>query len=483
MASPVRRVVSSANFLMTLALLGMLFILVNFVASRRYARWELTAVKITDLSNQTIQTLRSLDTPVSVIVFYQPGSGLYELIRDLLDAYARNTDKLKVEYVDPDQDVARAQQLVKQFDISVTDPSSLNLVIFALGTRNKRLSDPDLAEYDYKMGMGGEPRVKAFKGEDAFTSAIISVTRGTKPLAWFTSGHGEKSLESEDQLGLSNLQTALAQQDIKAETVTLLERTDIPSEVQLVIVAGPARRFTGPELQLLETYIERGGKLLLLLDPLDDSGLPEWLIRFGIAAGNDIVVDPARQLPLVSAANLFVTEYTLHPIVQKMKTLATLFPLARSVRPVAPAPEGMTVTPLAVTSADGWGESQTSVEKFEYNEGQDLKGPVSIAVAAERAIPAKGESPAAKARMVAVGDSEFIVNAQLSNLANRDFLLGTVYWLIEEEQLIGIGPKALNAIKLNLTNQQMTGVFWFSFLAMPLLCGLLGAAMWWWRRT
>ena len=205
MATPVRRIVASANFLISLALLGVLFILVNFVASRRYARWELTAVKISALSDQTVQALQSLQEPVSVVVFYQPGSGLYELIRDLLDAYARRTDKLKIEYVDPEQDIARARQLIKQFEIDVKDPSSLNLVIFASGARNKRLSDPDLAEYDYTGALGGEPRVKSFKGEDAFTSAIISVTRGTKPLAWFTSGHGEKSVEDQGQLGLSAL--------------------------------------------------------------------------------------------------------------------------------------------------------------------------------------------------------------------------------------------------------------------------------------
>ena len=61
--------------------------------------------------------------------------------------------------------------------------------------------------------------------------------------------------------------------------------------------------------------------------------------------------------------------------------------------------------------------------------------------------------------------------------------MGAVYWLIEQEQLIGIGPKPLNTVKLNLTGGQLTGVFWFSFLAMPLVCGMLGALMWWTRRT
>jgi len=170
-----------------------------------------------------------------------------------------------------------------------------------------------------------------------------------------------------------------------------------------------------------------------------------------------------------------VTTYTEHPIVRKMKTLVTLFPLARSVRPASPAPEGFTVNGLALTTSAGWGETTTSSETFQFNEGQDLKGPVPIAAASERNAPAR-------TRLVVIGDSDFAINAQLGNVGNQDFLLGAVHWLIEQEQLIGIGPKALDAIRLHLTGGQLTGVFWFSFLALPMGCALLGVGMWFLRR-
>ena len=481
-----RFILSSANFLVAVALLGVLFIMVNFIASRRYARHDFSRQQMTALSEQTLHTLSSLTEPVSVVVFYQPTSRLYELIHDLLDEYARRSPKVQVEYVDPQQDVARARQLVKTFDIKVDpdDPNSMNYVIFQVGTRHKRLSDSDLAEYDFtSMSLGGQPRVKTFRAEDAFTSAMISVTRPVTLRVWFTSGHDEKLLEDEELTGLSEVRKALTQQDMTVETVTLLERAEIPADVKLVVIAGPTRRFTEQEIGLLQQYLERGGKVLALLDPLDETGLEAWLAKWGVVVGRDIVVDPARQLPFVSAANLFVTEYTIHPLVEKMKTLATLFPLARSVRPAQTLPEGMAVTALALTSAKGWGETQTAVNTFEFNESQDLKGPVSIAVAAERTISAPDGKSSAKARLVVIGDSDFAINAQLPNAGNRDFLLGAVYWLTEQEQLIGIGPKPLNTVKLNLTGQQLTGVGWFSFLALPLACGLLGALMWWTRRT
>jgi len=84
--------------------------------------------------------------------------------------------------------------------------------------------------------------------------------------------------------------------------------------------------------------------------------------------------------------------------------------------------------------------------------------------------------------LVVIGDSEFLIDAQLSNVGNRDFLLGAVYWLMEQEHRIGIGPKTIETLKLNLTGKQLSNILWFSLLAMPLLCGALGVGVWWLRR-
>lgn len=473
-----RRLLASGNFLLTVMLLGVLFIMGNYLSSRHYARWDLTRQQFTALSDQTRQTLTQLEEPLSIIVFYQVNNRLYPLIKDLLAEYERLSPKVQVEYVDPEQDIARARQLVTEFQIDVNSPDAFHLVIFKSGTRHKYISDTDLADYDYAaMAMGGEPRVKAFKGEAAFTSAILGVTQAEQPLLWFTTGHGEKSTAASDTTGLSELKRTLEQQNMRIEEVNLLQRTDVPSDVKLIVIVGATRRFTEQELALLQGALEHGGRLLALIDPLTDTGLDGLLERWGIALGLDIVVDPARQLPFVSAANLFVTDYTQHPITEKMKTLMTLFPLARSVRPVEPAPEGITVTSLALTSNSGWGETKTSVSAFQFNEGEDLKGPVPIAAAAERA----GEG-SARTRLVVIGDSDFLIDAQLNNVGNRDFLLGAVFWLMEQEQRIGIGPKTIEALKLNLTGKQLANILWLSLLGLPLLCGLLGVGMWWRRR-
>jgi len=458
------------NLAATLLLLGILFLFVNFIASRRYVRADLTKTKITALSDKTVQVLKGLTAPLTITVFYQPTHRLYPLVKDLLEEYEQRSPQLRVEYVDPEQDIARAKQLAQQFEID-----RINLVVFQAGTRHKYLSDTDLAEYDYaQMAFGGQPSLKSFRGEDAFTSAILNVTQTRQPLIWVTIGHGEKALDNAEPDGASDFKKFLERDNMRVEPVTLLEKTEISQSVGAVVILGPSRRFHDQELALLQTYLERGGRMLALIDPLQDTGLDGLLGRWGVELGNDIVVDPARQLPFISAANLFVTTYTQHPVVEKMQTLMTLFPLARSVRPAKDLKD-LSATSLAMTSPQGWGETETGATEFQYAEGTDLKGPVSIATAVET-------SASPPTRLVVIGDSDFAVNGQLGNVGNLDLALGAFHWLVEQEQLIGIGPKPLESIRLNLTGSQLRGIFWFSFAGFPALMGLVGAGVWWRRR-
>ncbi len=467
-----KKLFASLNFVAMLILLGVLFILVNYVSSRRFARIELTKQQFGQISEQTEKALDSLDQPVEIILFYQPGHQLYEPIKDLLEAYARRSPKIRVEYLDPDQDRARAQQIIQEMKID-----SLNLVIFKSGSRHKYLPETELAEFDYaSLQLGQPPQLKGFKAESAFTSAIRNVTQAEQPVIWVVTGHGEKEMDSPEPVGLSEFKRTLEQQNMSLQSITLLDKTQIAPDIKLLVVAGPTRRFTDAEISLVEKYLDNGGRLLALLDPLVETGLEALLERWGVTLGNDIVVDPTRQLPFVSAANLFVVEYLEHPIVASMRTLATLFPLARSVRPKTPAPEGVTVSRLAETSQQGWGETTTDSEAFQYDSETDTQGPVSIAVAVESAQPRK-------TRIVVVGDSEFAINAQVGSAGNRDLLSGAANWLVDQEVMIGIGPKPIETIKLQLTEDQVRGLMYFSFAALPLACLGLGLATWWLRRT
>ncbi len=73
--------------------------------------------------------------------------------------------------------------------------------------------------------------------------------------------------------------------------------------------------------------------------------------------------------------------------------------------------------------------------------------------------------------------------ATITNVGNQDMFLSAMYWLLEQEELIGIGPKPVESIRLSLTANELHNIFWFSFLVMPLACAMMGGGMWWIRRT
>ena len=79
--------------------LGILVAL-NYLASRRNHRWDLTAGKQFSVADQTRNILQKLDAPVKVLVFDKASN--FDTFRDRLDEYEYLSNrKLTVEYIDP----------------------------------------------------------------------------------------------------------------------------------------------------------------------------------------------------------------------------------------------------------------------------------------------------------------------------------------------------------------------------------------------
>jgi ABC-type uncharacterized transport system involved in gliding motility auxiliary subunit len=267
-------------------------------------------------------------------------------------------------------------------------------------------------------------------------------------------------------------------------------------------VAGPKTDFFPPEIEALEAYLEKAGKLLLALDPPDKSGGPtpsllalarEW----GMEVGNDLVVDASGMGRLIGtdASVPVVASYGTHPITERF-SFVTAFPLARSVTPVEGGVNGRTAQPFAQTSPQSWSEAdvkgllagggQVSLDE----ETGDKKGPVTIAAAASapsKATTAPGESnpldpeaPQPEARVAVIGDSDFAANAGLGIQGNRDLFMNTVGWLSQQENLIAIRARDPQDRRITLTATQQNNIVWLSLLIIP--AGVFGTGVYAWTR-
>jgi len=446
---------------------------VNYLSFRHYKRWDVTQTQMHTLSDKTEKLLQSLKKPVRITAFYQPTHPLYKKVKDLLKEFAdKGGEKLQIEFIDPDKDLARAQILAQKYKVDV-----LNTLVLSQNEKTKQISASKLAEYE-KTGqaLGESPKLKFFKAEEALFNALLEITQEKQSKVYFLTGHGEKDSQSSSQEGSATLKRFLDQNNILSDTLILLGKQNIPADADLLILAGPTKKVTQNEIKLLQKYINEGGKVWLLLDPLAESGMTPFLDSIGVFSENKVVVDPSSGLPYISAANLFISQYTPHPIVKSMKGVATLFVLTRPVKPAAVPAKDWAVFPLAFTSPQGWGESKIINPVYEYNEGEDLLGPVSVGVAVQ---PKKGAS--VKGRVVVLGDSEFITNTQLQNVGNRDLVYNVIQWLLKEEEFVSVAPKKGDSIELHLNQDEASRLFWISMVWIPFM-GLSFGGILWWRR-
>ena len=488
-----------AGVLLVAALVGF----ANYFGAKYYHRFDWTRDEIYSLSEKSLGVLDGLDRDVEVVIFMRPESQLYGPVRELLARYEARTPRVLVRAVDPEKNLVAAQQLVDKYQVR-----NLNVVVFDSGDDRRVIEEADLAEYDYSgLQFGAAPELTGFRGEERFTGALLELAEARKPRILFTTGHGELSLDDYSARGLSSAQELLGRENLDMQPWATLGASEVPAGTDLVVIAGPTSGFVAPELALLSKYLDAGGRLLLLLDPalgerdgLIDLGLTDWLAGYGVRLGADIVVDPANPLPFFGAETIFVQATGEHPVVRSLAQarVPVILPLARSVG-AEEAAAGVEVTTLLATSAEGWGERDLArLDAVERGPG-DLPGPVPVAVAvatakkgtphaADDLLTPDGEAEAGTAedgagwRLVVIGDSDFATNGHLASVGNPTLLANAMNWLVERPQLLGIGPKRPEQVRLSLTTGQLRAVTLWVLLGLPGLAVAAGVWMHFRRR-
>lgn len=483
-AGRMRRLRYGGNAVVAALAFAGLVVVANLAAATRYARWDWTGSHLYALSDKTTKILKGLTTDVDATVLIQPGREPYDDVHALLQSYGALTSRLKIEFLDPDRQPARVDQLLKKFGIDARGDTTA--VVFSSGDRHKHVALMDLVEYDYaNAAMGGEPRIKSFKGEMAFTSAIMSVSESRQRGICFLKGHDEVSQDDPGPRGLSRLVEALERENFKIETTDTLGRGPLPAGCDILVIAGPTRTFTPPEASALASYIDSGGHLLALLDPpfsregiLTPLGIEKVFLDRGIAIGDDIVLDPGQRLQFGSAETFAANDFPSHVITKGLEGSFIVVGLARSVAPIQPPPQGWTLAPLARTTGAGWAERNLAhLQEGVRKDPEDTAGPVVFAVTAEKKLEGN-----ANARIVAIGDSDLAQNQVVGLSANLDFLINAVAWLVSSEQQIGISPREPEQVRLAMTGRQQWLVGVVTFLGLPGATVLFGILVWMFRR-
>lgn len=440
---------------LTLSVIGII-VLVNYLGSRYQWRFDLTEAKTFTISEQSKKILDSLDGPVTITAYYQDNNPSRQQVKDLLSNYEYASKQLKISFVDPDKQPALAQQHgIERYGTT----------IFQKGDRTEK--------------------VTSFSEQD-FTSALIKLVKNKETKVYFVEGHGELSLEEFGDKGISRIKDALGKDHYQTEALSLPAKQEVPADADVVVIAGPQHPYAAKEVELLDTYLKKGGKLLVMVSPGVNAGLDGLLTTYGISFGNDLVIDPVSRA-WTDLATPAVTRYRWHEITKSLNGVTTFFPRSRSVSLAENQPDGQLGSVLAETTAAGWGETDLANPDVAFDAGKDKQGPVGLGVAVSKDAAEGPKSPDAdkpvQTRLVVFGNAAFVSNGVLNQAAaNADLALNAINWLAQEEALIAIRPKPPQQRTITLTNQQMGTIFTGVVAGLPLAMLALGTFIWYRRR-
>ncbi|RCJ25672.1 ABC transporter [Nostoc sp. ATCC 43529] len=481
----------------TLAVLTILG-LINFLGTRYHLRADLTETQLFTLAPQSRELVKALPQPVKIWVF-DINQNPQDL--QLLENYRRQSSKFNFEYVDPQARPGVAEKIgAKDYGEVYLEYGDKRELVQTLN-QNERLSEIRL------------------------TSRLQKLTSSTSTKIYLLQGHGESQL-SPAKGAISQAIEGLKDKNYITEPLSLVENSKVPQDAAVVIVSSPKRGLFEAEVKALQEYLNRGGNLLLMIDPNTDPKLDSLLKEWGVRLDNRLAVDVSSEnvVGLGPAAPL-VTEYGQHPITKDFRNDISFYPIARPLE-ITSVP-GIEATPLLRTKQYplSWAESDLESDKLEFNPDKDLRGPLILGVALTRKQTPKSTSPTptptplpspttqnktsptptplpspttqnktsptspspssqtpTESRLVVFGNSNFATDGLFDRQLNGDVFLNSVTWLNQQDkQPLSIRPKEPKNRRITLTSTQANVLTLSSLLLLP-LSGFAAAVILWWKR-
>jgi ABC-type uncharacterized transport system involved in gliding motility auxiliary subunit len=466
---------------------------IQFITVRNPKRWDLTKIgehTLAPQSTQVVQTFKDRNLPVHVLGFYETRStAAMEAARDLLDRYRDVDANFTYSFIDPDIERATAHK----YKID-----SYPTLVLKAGDREERIENAT---------------------EENITNALGRLLKTEVKKVYFLKGHGELSPNSPEQDGMSVAREHIEKQNYKTAELVLLQTPDVPEDATVLVIAGAKMDPLESEFEAIRRFLDRGGSLMVLLNPFETPKLTELLTTFGFETKNDIVVDRMSRALGGDYLMPVITQYNEFPITKGFR-LASFFPEVRSVRvPKKPVPR-VVAEELALSSPFSWtiSEDQLKSGNANFDPQKGEKGPIPVMAVAtytnysslntseeskgeespdraeakesgsQRASdesPKTAEKPRSvpvKARIATFGSAQIAANKFYNLSGNRDLFMNTVSWLAADENLIAIRPKERWGQPLVLTVGESWAVMLIPVVLAPLAWIVAGLIVYVYRR-
>jgi ABC-type uncharacterized transport system involved in gliding motility auxiliary subunit len=455
---------SAISVLLVLGILTAIALLANW----HPWRLDTTRRQTQSLSPVSKDLLKKVTQPLTMTIFLPEAARERPQAKATVELYHYHNPKVSYQFVDPERQPLRARQAGYRFPGNV------------------------LLTYQGRHQMADQP------DENAITNALRKVLQVQQKKVYFLTGHGERDLNDPKPGGFQVAKKALENEGYQVKTLNLLTQ-GLPQDATVIIVAGPKKPLMSTEVATLKSYLEKGGRLVVMLEAFDDAGLKGFLGSYGIGLDNGLILDVnqvSRSLG-VSAVMPLVSQYGPSKITRDFKNIVTIYPMARPLW-LKKDIKGVSLLALATTMSTSYekmGKEWIKANQAAFNAKTDKKGPFTVAAQAGIELaPAQGEKHKAGAKggeaaapqekqpktyMVVFGDVEFAANSFFNLFGNGDLFLNTTNFLAQAMGQITV-REAGKAQLLTLRTGQAWMLFVASLVWAPLVMLITG--IWAYRR-
>ncbi len=481
---------------------SMVLILVfgTLLAERYGLRLDLTAEKLYTLSPATQRLLESLDENINVKVFFSkdmpyPYNTQRRYIIDTLKDYSRlSGGKILLDIVNP-KDQLRFEEEARIYGIPPVQMNAIENnqiqikrvymgVAFIKGDRIETIPViADVRQLEYQI-----------------TSTIKNLLRETKKTIGFLKGNQEKPLHA--------LKEYLKKQ---YEVKDVSPRAEDLKDIDLLVVAGPKTKLKDEELRAIDQYVVKGGKALFLIDRVDanpqygfgreiKTGIEDLLKHYGVEIRPALVYDLSAGMINVSErrGGFVFTTIVPYPFFPKIINLNHESIITRDLETITLA----FASPIEINKKDAqlqveWLAKTTDrsgiLEKpfyiaidRKFNRDEFSGPPSTVAVlvqgritsmyadSREKDLVKEGES-----RFIVVSDSDFASDEMIDAPGNVQFVVNAIDWLAEDDTLISIRSKQVQARPIKQLSPGTQRVLKYTIILLPAFLSVVFAALVW----